>query len=75
MEFITDHRENVMAHMTEQYLVHYAQTATKHYRLPDEVYDDEHLVGSDANDTDIDNILALLDVKNKIKYRPQQPPQ
>ena len=74
MEYITDERENVMTHMTEQYLVHYAQTATKHYRLPDAVYDDEHLDGGDVG-TDIDEVLAVLDAKNKIKYRTQQPPQ
>jgi hypothetical protein len=74
MDFINDNRENVMTHITEQYLVHYAQTATKHFRLPDAVYDDEHLDGGDAGSS-VDEILQVLDQKNKIKYRPQQPPQ
>jgi hypothetical protein len=73
MEYITDERENVMTHITEQYLVHYAQTAIKPYRLPDEVYETE----SDAFGArlTVDEVLTILDAKNKIKYRPQQPPQ
>ena len=73
MEFITNERENVMTHITEQYLVHYAQTATKPYRLPDEVYETD-LDAFRASLT-IDEVLTILDAKNKIKYREQQPPQ
>lgn len=73
MEYITDERENVMTHITEQYLVHYAQTATKPYRLPDEVVATEF--EAFAARVSVDEVLTLLDAKNKIKYREQPPPQ
>ena len=73
MDFITDNRENVMTHTTEQYLINYAQTATKHFRLPDHVWDDEHIERRDALDTALDEIAQVLEQKNKIKYRPTPP--
>jgi len=73
MDFITDNRENVMTHITEQNLINYAQTATKHFRLPDHVWDDEHIERRDALDTALDEIAQVLEQKNKIKYRPTPP--
>ena len=73
MDFITDNRENVMPYITEQNLINYAQTATKHFRLPDHVYDDEHIGYRDAQDIALDEIAQVLEQKNKIKYRPTPP--
>lgn len=73
MEFIDDYRENVLEHITEQYLVHYAQTATKPFRLPDGKYETEcDAFGARLT---VDQVLTILDAKNKIKYREQPPPQ
>jgi hypothetical protein len=72
MDFITDDRENVMTHITEQNLVNYAQTATKHFRLPDHVWDDEHIEAR-ASAHAANEIIQVLEQKNKIKYRPTPP--